>query len=366
MQPFDVLDVTVTSPASIDMDMFDYWIQGLSISQACSLLSAMPSTEEFGMTNHLLAIHVRDHFAQFTLLEAGFRHPETFLKACMYHQIPPFLRKQLIHKYYSLNEKLLRELVGRKLSNKTHRDLSDIAERCDLRLRSCKRQFGNILSVARRIEDLPGRLADNIRVHFALPNWLAECYAAVVFIATNRFEVQKKNMSYITFDDLAYCAGQLMSQWSSAANDSKSDGGLGVDLDLNFFHELKEFKPLVEKREYLDKHRSLVLRVLGEAHVMKIIPSVEVHFKSISKSIIAIACGLTHAKEMRDFFLDIVEKLVEPMRSLGWPAKEVQLFLQAYSSTVANLPLGKSPNFIPIWTRFIGPFINCAQRLYHT
>ncbi|VDP74001.1 unnamed protein product [Echinostoma caproni] len=341
-QSMCIMDVTVTCPNFVDMEMFDYWIQGLSIAQTCSVLASDPSMDEFSLTGNMLTSHVRDHFTHFALLESGLRHPELFLQACAYRQLPVATRKHLVQKYYSIDEHLLRELVGRKLSAKTRRELSEIAERCDLRVRSCKRQFDNLLCVARRTEDLPGRLVDNIKTHFLLPDFLCECYAAVVFILNNRFDVQKRSLAYITFGDLVYCAGQLMSQWTTLAKDTKSDAAAAVDLDLQFFHDLREVKSLAEKKEYLDKHKTLVARALYEAKATHIPSTLDTNFKSISKAIITIACGLTHAKEMRDFFLDIVEKLIEPMRVLGWPPNEVKLFFDAYGSAASHVPPTKS------------------------
>ncbi|VDP63344.1 unnamed protein product [Schistosoma curassoni] len=174
-------------------------------------MAQSPSVEEYGMTNDMLAAHVRDHFAQFTLLESGLRHPNSFMQDCAYHQLTPETRKQLIHLYYSLDESFLREFVGRRLSNKSRRELSDIAERCELQLRSCKRQFDNLSCVARRTEDLPGPLTDNIKNCFLLPEWLAECYAAVIFIASNRY-IYTKTFDNLTGFDIKYDATVLQLQ----------------------------------------------------------------------------------------------------------------------------------------------------------
>ncbi|KAH8853539.1 Acidic fibroblast growth factor intracellular-binding protein [Schistosoma japonicum] len=336
MQYCSFVDVTVTSPSFVDMEMFDFWLHGRTISQACSIMAQLPSVEEFGMTSDMLAAHVRDHFAQFALLESGLRHPNSFMQDCAYHQLTPETRKQLIYLYYSLDESFLRELVGRRLSNKSRRELADIAERCELQLRSCKRQFDNLWCVARRTEDLPGPLTDNIKNCFLLPERLAECYAAVIFITSNRY----------------------------IHTNQKGEAVVSIDLDLQFFHDLKEFKPLTEKKEYLDKHKLLVIRNLSEIQAKIILTNLESNFKSISKAVINLACGLSHAREMRNFFLDIIEKLVEPMRALNWPSKEVKMFFDAYHNTVKALPLGRSSKFLSIWTRFIVPFSNCVMHLY--
>lgn len=42
-------------------------------------------------------------------------------------------------------------------------------------------------------------------------------YAAIVFFANNRFETGKRKLQYLTFQDFAFCAGQLISNWTVGA-----------------------------------------------------------------------------------------------------------------------------------------------------
>lgn len=42
-------------------------------------------------------------------------------------------------------------------------------------------------------------------------------YAAIVFFANNRFETGKRKLQYLTFQDFAFCAGQLISSWTVGA-----------------------------------------------------------------------------------------------------------------------------------------------------
>lgn len=42
-------------------------------------------------------------------------------------------------------------------------------------------------------------------------------YAAIVFFANNRFETGKKKLQYLTFQDFAFCAGQLINNWTVGA-----------------------------------------------------------------------------------------------------------------------------------------------------
>lgn len=42
-------------------------------------------------------------------------------------------------------------------------------------------------------------------------------YAAVVFFANSRFETGKRKLQYLSFQDFAFCAGQLISYWTMGA-----------------------------------------------------------------------------------------------------------------------------------------------------
>lgn len=42
-------------------------------------------------------------------------------------------------------------------------------------------------------------------------------YAAIVFFANNRFETGKRKLQYLTFQDFAFCAGQLIDNWTVGA-----------------------------------------------------------------------------------------------------------------------------------------------------
>lgn len=63
--------------------------------------------------------------------------------------------------------------------------------------------------------------ADLVLFHFLLLNDLANSssrdYAAIVFFANNRFETGKKKLQYLTFQDFAFCAGQLINNWTLGA-----------------------------------------------------------------------------------------------------------------------------------------------------
>nr|XP_014345195.1 PREDICTED: acidic fibroblast growth factor intracellular-binding protein [Latimeria chalumnae] len=86
-------------------------------------------------------------------------------------------------------------------------------------------------------------------------------YAAIVFFANNRFETGKKKLQYLTFEDFAYCAEQMIQNWTLGAVDSMVDD-MDVDLDKEFLQDLKDLKVLVTDKDLLDQHKSLVCTAL--------------------------------------------------------------------------------------------------------
>lgn len=75
-----------------------------------------------------------------------------------------------------------------------------------------------------------------------------------------------------------------------------------------------------------------------------------------------VAAKLTHNKDVRDLFVDLVEKFVEPCRSDHWPLKDVQLFLNQYSASVHSLDGFRHQ---ALWDRYMGTLHGCLLRLYH-
>ena len=47
-------------------------------------------------------------------------------------------------------------------------------------------------------------------------------YAATVFIVNNRFEMGKKKLAYLTFDDLVHCANEMIATWSNSSKGIRS------------------------------------------------------------------------------------------------------------------------------------------------
>uniref|UniRef100_A0A673JTN6 Acidic fibroblast growth factor intracellular-binding protein B-like n=1 Tax=Sinocyclocheilus rhinocerous TaxID=307959 RepID=A0A673JTN6_9TELE len=303
--------------------------------------------------------HQGDWISQtFQMCERLLPHPAKLANQLLF-QIPPDRQAMLIERYYAFDDSFVREVLGKKLSKGTKKDLDDVSIKTGITLKSCRRQFDNFKRVFKVVEELKGPLVENIRQHFLLPDQLARDYAAIVFFANNRFETGKKKLLYLTFQDFAFCGGQLINNWTVGAVDNMMED-MDVDLDKEFLQDLKDLKILITDKDLLDQHKSLVCTALrGKTNVFN---EMEANFKNLSRGLVNIAAKLINAKDVRDFFIDLVEKFIEPCRSDKWTSIDVNLYLTHYTNSAHILDTFK---YHAVWTRYMGVIKSCILRMYH-
>ncbi|XP_006101638.1 acidic fibroblast growth factor intracellular-binding protein isoform X1 [Myotis yumanensis] len=359
------LDIFVGNTTLIDEDVYRLWLDGYSVNDAVALRVRSGILEQTGATAAVLQSDTMDHYRTFHMLERLLHAPPKLLHQLIF-QIPPSRQALLIERYYAFDEAFVREVLGKKLSKGTKKDLDDISTKTGITLKSCRRQFDNFKRVFKVVEEMRGSLVDNIQQHFLLSDRLARDYAAIVFFANNRFETGKKKLQYLSFGDFAFCAELMIQNWTLGAvgeaptdPDSQVDD-MDVDLDKEFLQDLKELKVLVADKDLLDLHKSLVCTALrGKLGVFS---EMEANFKNLSRGLVNVAAKLTHNKDVRDLFVDLVEKFVEPCRSDHWPLNDVRLFLNQYSASVHSLDGFRHQ---ALWDRYMGTLRGCLLRLYH-
>ncbi|KAB1251578.1 Acidic fibroblast growth factor intracellular-binding protein [Camelus dromedarius] len=375
------LDIFVGNTTLIDEDVYRLWLDGYSVSDAVALRVRSGILEQTGATAAVLQSDTMDHYRTFHMLERLLHAPPKLLHQLIF-QIPPSRQALLIERYYAFDEAFVREVLGKKLSKGTKKDLDDISTKTGITLKSCRRQvdtasicslplhtiplFDNFKRVFKVVEEMRGSLVDNIQQHFLLSDRLARDYAAIVFFANNRFETGKKKLQYLSFGDFAFCAELMIQNWTLGAvgeaptdPDSQVDD-MDMDLDKEFLQDLKELKVLVADKDLLDLHKSLVCTALrGKLGVFS---EMEANFKNLSRGLVNVAAKLTHTKDVRDLFVDLVEKFIEPCRSDHWPLNDVRLFLNQYSASVHSLDGFRHQ---ALWDRYMGTLRGCLLRLYH-
>lgn len=362
-----VVDVFVGNFTVIDTDLYDLWLNGYSANDASSVLQKRGVLHNMGVSFQDLVCDTQDNYRLFINLEKLLKDPPKLAEQHLY-QLDPQTRKHLIERYYRFDATVVREVLGKKLSSRNRKDLDDVYEKTRVPLRSCRRQFDNLKRVFKTVEDLLGSLVENIQTHYLVSEALAKEYAAIVFIANNRFETGKKKLNQLTFSDFVHCATSMIANWSYSAQDCKGHEDMDVDLDRRFLQDLREFKVLLEK-ENLDEHKSLVLNATRSTLPKKIHQDLDDNFKTLSKAIVNIAYGLNHSKEARDIFIDLVEKIIEPCMQGRWLREELNIVLTAYRDACPQLDIFRNRNLARhkiVWDRYMNTLVTCIVQMYHS
>ncbi|XP_059173351.1 acidic fibroblast growth factor intracellular-binding protein-like [Physella acuta] len=357
------IDVFVGNNCVISPEIYELWLKGYTAPEAARIQQNKVALKVYGANFEDLLSDIVDYYRIFTGLEEMLKTPPRLSHQLVY-QFDPDTIHMLIQKYYSFDAPLIREIFGRKLNSRSRKDLDDLSEETDIPVRSCRRQFDNAKRVFKTVEELSGRLVDNIQTHFCLSEELAKAYAAIVFITNNRFETGKKKLSYLSFEDFAVCANYMISNWSYSSEECQNHEDMDVDMDRDFLLDLREFKVLME-REYAEEHRSLMIRTLQPVMREKVLTEMDANFRSVSKTIINIASGLNHSKESRDIFIDVLEKLIEPWQQLSWTKQDAMYFLNAFKETALQLDIFRSsPKLVKVWERYMMTFNPLVLQMY--
>ncbi|XP_065718251.1 acidic fibroblast growth factor intracellular-binding protein isoform X1 [Patagioenas fasciata] len=352
------LDIFVGNTTLIDEEVYQLWLDGYTVSEAVSRRLRGGLLERSGTSVSVLQSDTRDHFRTFQMLERLLHSPPRLCQQLLF-QIPPPRQAALIQGYYAFEPALARELLGKKLSKGTKKELDEVSARTGLSLRACRRQFDNFKRVFKAVEELKGPLAELIQQHFLLPPPLARDYAAIVFFANSRFETGKRRLQFLSFGDLAACAQHMMGHWTQGAMTPEAAEPDG-DVPRSFLQDLKELKVLVSDKDLLDQHKSLVCSALrGKISVYN---EMETNFKALSRALVNVGLKLPHPRDVRDFFVDLVEKVLDPCRSDHWSLGDLRLFLGSY--TTAPRALGGFRHQL-LWERYMAGISACLLRMYH-
>ncbi|XP_062393249.1 acidic fibroblast growth factor intracellular-binding protein B-like isoform X2 [Sardina pilchardus] len=352
------LDVFVGNNTTMDEDVYQLWLDGYAVNDAVRLRMQAGGLCDGDVSSDVVLSDTMDQFRTFQMCEKLLYSPAKLGNQLLF-QIPPQKQGMMIERYYQFDNGFAREVLGKKLSKGMKKELDDISSKTGIGVKSCRRQFDNFKRVFKVVEELKGPLVDNVKHHFLLSDTLAKDYAAIVFFANSRFETGKRKLQYLSFQDFAFCAGQLISYWTVGAVDNMMED-MDVDLEKEFLHNLKDLKVLINDKDLLDQHKSLVCAQLRGK--IKVFCEMEANFKNLSRALVNIAAKLTHSKDVRDLFIDLVEKFIEPCRSDKWSVGDLRLFLTHYSNTAHML---QTFRFELIWDRYMGVIKSCILKMYH-
>ncbi|XP_077997432.1 acidic fibroblast growth factor intracellular-binding protein-like [Glandiceps talaboti] len=357
------INIFVGNTTYIDAEVYQLWLDGRSVNEAVFARQHTGILRKTGATTDMLMYDTLDHYRTFNMLEKILHHPSQIVNQ-MLLQMPLATQKMLIEKYYEFDYPVVREILGKKLSSKNRKDLDDISDKTNVKLRSCRRQFDNFKRVFKMVEDMEGPMFKNIRVHFLVSEKLAKQYAAIVFFANNRFDTGKKRLQYLTVPDFTFCADEMIDHWTAGSVDSKVD--IDADFDRDFLQELRDLKILLD-RDMGDVHKGLVCSAIQDKMSEKVYADMESNFKALSRGVINIAVGMIHSKDLRDFFNDVVERVIDPCRQAGWTPENVKSFLEVYESSCHQIEYFKrQPRLLAVFKRYMDTFTRCILRMYHS
>ncbi|KNC55435.1 acidic fibroblast growth factor intracellular-binding protein [Thecamonas trahens ATCC 50062] len=161
-----VLDACVVDVPVLDRAVFRQWLAGRSVAEATN--ARMEELRVNAQTGRgFVLADVRDQFRSFKVLQPYLAKPQ-HLAMQMMLTVSVADTRWLLEEYYSFDGPVFREVVGKKLSSKTRRDLDDVAERSHVELVSCQRQFDNLRTIFITCEQFLQHAAENSDKPFVL------------------------------------------------------------------------------------------------------------------------------------------------------------------------------------------------------
>lgn len=325
----DNFSISFSHPLSVDMGLFAMWVNGLTEQEASKRFASTMPASVADIPFNLLQLEVSEQYNLFKYLETYLQTP-VLLNSPILSSMSTGQKENLLENYYSFNKEVMREILGKKMSAKLRKDMEDVSEKTDVSLHSCRRQFDNVKNILKTLEDVEDTIYDILKNHFMFTDNLVKRYCPVVFVFLERFETTKKKMNYLTFDDLMTCSEYIYEKWTYHYDDNSTlDKAIDRDeIDRHFVQDLRDIRNTVTERDFLDMQKTFVmLRLEKKATTLHFKKTLETNFRSITRSIFLLGGNLTHSKDVRDFFIDCIEKIVEPIKQLDWAHKELEFYI---------------------------------------
>ncbi|KAI8349777.1 fibroblast growth factor intracellular binding protein [Mortierella sp. GBAus27b] len=327
--------VTTSSAIVLDESILQLWLLGHSVDQATlqRMQNAQPT-----VTSRVLKSYIMSQYRTYEMMHHYLHNPRYFAGQFMF-PLSQSAKQHLIERYYSFDENVIREILGKKLNSRTRKDLDEVHEKTGVRLTSCRRQFDNLKRIMKRVEDAEGRtLIHDIEHQFLLPRHLASQYAHVLFIADNKLDTFRKRLSVYQFSDFEYCASVFMENWTSTTMDTLPE------FDPQLAQDVRDMRsPLLNDRAVMDEFRSRVSNWLSQSAQMANTPlppvmeRIQSQFKVVIRNMLSVGSMINQQKEVRNIFVEITDKLVDAFIQVGWSAMDVELFYDATISEFQNV-----------------------------
>ena len=273
----------------------------------------------------LVELDTEDHFRLFEELRPSLEDPVNVRLFC---EIAPGSRMLLFGKFYSFDEVVVRELVGRKLTSRARKDLDEVSEATGILRPSCARQFDNL----RRIFDAGDEngfqvtsphvsMAALLAAEFNIPTQLATRYSNILWLLYHRFSVHpsKKRTAFLDLQSLEFCAEALRVAWCSPHVPNVEEF-YPFEIETSTVARLRELKSRLNN--VLNEIWAACRPTVEGARYSRL----EIRFRSWMRSVLNIASGLAQGR-LRDFFEDLVVGVVEPLQEIPMTTDETIAWL---------------------------------------
>jgi len=354
-----VVDVFVGNYTVIDWELYELWVEGLTVNEAIHMLREQGALNQAGVPFELLVSDLHNHYRLFNMWEQLLHNPAMFTDQLIF-QLDNDTRDILIEKYYDLDSSVVRELLGRKFTSRFRKDMDEVAEKTGVSLKSCRRQFDNMKRVYKAVEEMPGNFIQNIKNQFNLSEGLARRYSVVVFVACHKFDTTRKKLAQVSFEQFSVVCNNMMSKWTLHSTDVDEDREPTFDRD--FFSGLRDLRAVADKDK---EHRYSVCQALARTGFpAKPLAEIEASFKNLSRNMLAIGQTLYHNREVKEFFVNVMDKVVEPVKQCHLNKEELSTFLVSYRTAVSDGSIVQDKEIRTNFDRFMITLSVCILKFY--
>ena len=356
----------MTDEIVLDKLAFKEWVSGRTAADAARekekelaewLLTAQPPHRienafdpKWRMARNINMSECAEQFQFYEWITPFLNEPAQFQTQALF-ALQPSDVSYMLEAYYSYDQAVMRDLLGKTLTKAAFRDIQDQAELLQTKVHSVRRQFDNLKRILTRVEQEivsgkgthPRTVLTMIMQDFRLPVELASQYEHISFLCYNKIETSKSRLNVLDFNEWSSMAGVVKAMWGT--EDS-------LDLDLNFTDMMRLAKEALMDRETALDFRKHVMHIFrGSLHdsdgpsmatlgkeqlyYRHMLSALEKGFVNIARAVAQIGSGLQEWREIRDLFVDINEKVLAPLDAADMSLEQVVTLLQAMDKAVA-------------------------------
>ncbi|KAF9996454.1 hypothetical protein BGZ80_009823 [Entomortierella chlamydospora] len=351
--------VTTSSAVVLDESILQLWLLGHSVDQAT--VARLPMIQP-PVSSRVLKSYITSQYRTYEMMHHYLHHPRHFAGQFMF-PLSHSAKQHLIERYYSFDESVIREILGKKLNSRTRKDLDEVHEKTGVKLTSCRRQFDNLKRVMKKVEDAEGRtLIQDIEHQFLLPHYLARQYAHILFIADKKLDTFRKRLSCYQYSDFEYCGAVLMQYWTASTMDTLPE------FDPQLAQDVRDLKSLMlNDRAVLDELRNRISNNLSQSAHPPVLERIQSNFKVVLRNMLSIGCMINQQKEVRNILVEITDKLVDAFIQVGWSSTDIGAFydsMVAEFQNTASLTSRYRERYSTSWIRLVTGIKLTSIRLY--